>query len=278
MIQVIIPIYHNYDLVYKQIRHWNDQTSKEWTLLFCDNTPIESIKTIPFSNIDLMALRTDMASQQYEQVQNKIKWYTFNEFDGIDGVRHGSVIDYMVKQATTKHVCIQDSDFFWIDSQMLTKAQNYFDLGYDAVGAELFYDDFGYVNDVYPDRAGWKAPCIFGMFVRRDYLLDKTFVCTNYEGKVCKKETGWRVRKAMIDDGLRMIIFNAVKSQAQNGTPCFKSWFYVGVDYPGQVIGFHLIQGSGASSHIADQAYDKMIEFCKVLNDKRIKIINRFFV
>jgi hypothetical protein len=277
MIQIIIPIFHNYDLVYKQIQHWNEIVG-EYELLFCDNTPKEFSKTIPFDNIDLMAIRCDITSIQYTRLKNKIKWYTFTDFDGIDGIRHGSVIDYMVKQATSDFVCIQDSDFFWIDSQILQKVVNYINLGYDVIGAELYYDDFGYVNDVYPDRAGWKAPCIFGMFVKREYLLDKTFISTHYEAKVCKKETGWRVRKAMIDDGLRMIIFNAVKSPLQNNTPCFKSWFYVGVDYPGQIIGFHLIQASGEMSHLANQAYEQMMKLCKLINSNVIKIVNRIFL
>ena len=98
---------------------------------------------------------------------------------------------------------------------------------------------------------------------------------THYEAKVCKKETGWRVRKAMIDDGLCMIVFNACKSPLQFNTPCFKSWFYVGVDYPGQVIGFHLIQASGEMSHLANQAYETMLELCKTINGNLIKIVDR---
>lgn len=276
MIEIIIPIFYNYDLVYKQIKHWNDQTSTEWTLLFCDNTPIADSKMIPIDNVYLMALRCDIQNTEYQQIRDKIKWYTFNEFDGIDGIRHGSVIDYMVKQATTEYIGIQDSDFFWVDPNLIKKVFNYFNIGYDSIGTELFYDDFGYVNDVYPDRAGWKAPCIFGMFVKREYLLDKTFVSTHYEAKVCKKETGWRVRKAMIDDGLKMIVFNAVKTKVQEGTPCFKSWFYVGVDYPAQVIGFHLIQGSGEAMHISQHAYLNLMQICTHLNKNEIKICNRF--
>ena len=276
--EIIIPIFYNYDLVYKQIHHWSQQTSGNWTLLFCDNTHRENSKIVPFDNIDLMVVRCDMSSDRYTQIKDKIKWYTFTDFDGIDGIRHGSVINYMVKQATTEYIGIQDSDFFWLDVEILNKINNYFNLGYDAIGAELYYDDFGYVNDVYPDRAGWKAPCIFSMFTKREYLLDKTFISTHYEAKICKKETGWRVRKAMIDDGLRMIVFNIAKSPLQINTPCYKSWFYVGVDYPAQVIGFHLIQASGEMNHLAEKAYTKMKYIYKLINTQPLKIVNRNFL
>jgi hypothetical protein len=275
--EIIIPIYRNYNLVYKQIYHYSLQTNKDWTILFCDNTPHNEIKTIPFDNIDLMALRSDITSDKYASIKDRIKWSQFNEIDGIDGERHGSTLDYMVKQATTEYIGIQDSDFFWIDEQIIDKALNYFNLGYQAVGAELFYDDFGYVNDIYPGRAGWKAPCVFATFTRRDYLLDKTFICTQYEGHVCKRETGWKVRQAMIDDGLRMIVFHAGKSMLQDGKSCFKSWLYLGVDYPAKVIGFHLIQGSESMMNVAEQSHANLLEIAKHINSRpSIKLVNKF--
>lgn len=277
-IEIVIPIYRTYYLVYKQIYHYSLQTNKNWILSFCDNTPPSECMTIPFDNVELMALRCDLTIDKYIQIKDKIKWHQYSEIDGIDGERHGSVLDYMIKtQCVADYICIQDSDFFWVDDTIISKALNYFNIGYDAIGAELFYDDFPYVNDIYPGRAGWKAPCVFGMFAKLQYLKQHTFICSAYEGSVCKKETGWRVRQSMIDDGLKMIIFPACKSKLQHDKACHKSWIYLNLEYPTLCVGFHLIQGSGVMSHLVEHSYADMMNIIKIVDDNNlfIKIENR---
>lgn len=225
-IDIIIPICNNYFLVDKQIEMWS-KIKGNWTLNFCDNT---------------IGTRYKFDLTKYpSEVQDKIKWFSYSS-NGIDGERHGSVIDYMIKQTSSKIIGIMDSDFIWLNENIIDNILQYFNNGYKCVGAELYYHDFDYVNKMYPSRAGWLAPCIFGMFIDRD-LCTETFICTRHEGMHEYKETGWRMREKLIQEKVDMIIFKAFQFKEFD---CGKSWFYK--DENDNVVGFHLLQGSGRNN------------------------------
>lgn len=224
-VDIIIPICNNYLLVDKQIETWN-KIKGNWTLYFCDNTQ-GRLKEFDFSKYP-------------KETQERVKWFKYDSH-GIDGERHGSVIDYMIKQTNSQIIGIMDSDFLWLNQNILYIAESYFKRGYKCVGAELYYHDFDYVNKMYPERAGWLAPCIFGMFIDRN-LCTETFVCTRQEGHGEFKETGWRMREKLIKENVKVQVFKAFQ---YTEFECGKSWFYKDGE---KVIGLHLLQGSGINN------------------------------
>lgn len=226
-VDIIIPICNNYLLVDKQIEMWS-KIKGNWTLYFCDNTTPNRIVNYDFSKYP-------------KEIQNKVKWFKYSSH-GIDGERHGSVIDYMLKQTTTDIVGIMDSDFLWLDENILSSVKDYYNQGYRCIGAELYYHDFDFVNKMYPERAGWLSPCIFGMFIDKN-LCTETFICTRQEGYNEYKETGWRMREKLIKDGVKVKVFKAFQ---YNEFDCGKSWFYK--DDNDKTIGVHLLQGSGRNN------------------------------
>ncbi len=136
-----------------------------------------------------------------------------------------------------------DSDFLWFDENLLVQIISYFNDGYQCVGAELYYDGFDYVNDMYPERAGWLAPCVFGMFIDRK-LCKQTFICTRSEGYNERRETGWRIREKLIQENIKMNIFKSFQFENEN---CGQSLFYKDV-INNTIVGVHLLQGSGRNN------------------------------
>lgn len=246
-IDIIIPICNNYLLVDKQIETWS-KIKGRWTLYFCDNT-IGGLTKFDFGKYPL-------------EIQKRVKWFKY-DCSGIDGERHGGVIDYMIKQTSSKVIGIMDSDFLWLNENLLYTVESYFKQGYKCVGAELYYHDFDYVNKMYPKRAGWLAPCIFGMFIDR-FLCTETFVCTKQEGHGEFKETGWRMREKLINDNDKVKVFKAFQYKEFD---CGKSWFYKDGE---KVVGVHLLQGSGINNGARSiTILNKLIQNMKQLDLKK---------
>lgn len=216
VIDICMVIYRNYALLTRQFEHWK-WLEGEHRFLVCDNTPAA----------ERQAIVLPPPHQLFVQ-----------EFQGIDGTTHGGALDLLVRQATSPIVGICDSDFFWVKKDILAEVQSHFHQGKQAVGAELWYCDFGYVNEMYPDRAGWLAPCVFGMFLDRRLALSETFVTTPPEGVCLKMETGWRMRKKMIDEKVPRHVYRAFHYPNQ-GDPQVE---YFGT--PEDPVGVHLLKGS----------------------------------
>lgn len=214
MIDICIPIYKNYDLLNLQIEFWN-QIDGEFRLLVCDNTPAEFRKPIKKST-DRMLL-------------------FYSQYSGIDGESHGSTLDFLVENSKTDIVGICDSDFFWLKKDILQKVQKAFDKGCKCYGSELWYGDFDAVNERYPERAGWLSPCVFGMFVDRKLAMEETFVVTSEEGSQLM-ETGWRLRKKIIDEKIPCHVIKAFKENRNTDSVFYES--------PNNPIAFHWIKGS----------------------------------
>ncbi len=239
MIDIIIPLYYNYNLFHSQISNWK-KIKGNYKLLFCDNTPIEH-------SIDLSSFET-----------KNIKIYR-NDSCGIDGERHGGVIDYMIKITTSDIICIMDSDFIWIDCDILSYVKEQFKNGYKCLGAELYYDGYEYVNEMYPERHGSFAPCVFGMFIDKQLALSETFVVTAHEGQNEKRETGWRIRQKIINEKIPNITFPSFQfsKQIRMKSP---SWFYI---CNNKIAGLHLLQGSGRN---ANQTTQMITDHLNIIN------------
>lgn len=245
MIDVIIPVYLNYNLIDYQFKCWR-HIKGDYRLLLCDNTPLHISR-----NIDIP-----------EDFKDKTLLFR-NDSLGIDGERHGRVLDYMIKQTTSDIICIQDSDFFWLDENILEYISRYFKNGYKCVGTDLYYPAFEYVNKLYPERHSCLAPCVFGMFIDRDLALSETFVVTEYEGTKEFKETGWKIRKKIIEENIKSIVFPAIQHPEQKNFNVKNSevpWFYVGNQ---TFLGVHLFGGTSYNINSTDILFHKIYDYFK---------------
>ncbi len=220
MIDICTVIYHNYELLDCQIKQWN-WLSGDHNLIVVDATP-------PF-------WKKNLSEYKCRLVEKYCK--------GSDGESHGEALDLAVRAATTPIVGICDSDFFWTRKDIIPMVEAMFAAGHKCVGAELWYRDFGPVNDMYPERAGYLAPCVFGMFIDRELALSETFVVTKAEG-LKSYETGWRIRKKIIDEKIPCHVFPAFRMPDQ---PDSDVTFFGEVQTharPPKQVGVHFVKGS----------------------------------
>lgn len=236
MIDIIVPVYYNYELLYAQFERYR-KIKGDWRLMVCDNTP-------PGDSLEIKVP---------EDLRERVKLFR-NDSAGIDGERHGGVLDYMVKMCETEIIGIQDNDFFWLDDNILDVVNRYFSKGFKCIGTELYYTGFAYVNEMYPERHGSLAPCVFGMFVTKELAAEQSFVVTRDEGFNQKRETGWRLRKRIIEENIPRVTFPAIQHPAQKtvDVPGIQTpWFYVGNH---GYIGVHLVGGTSYNrSHALEQ-------------------------
>jgi hypothetical protein len=223
MIDIILTVFNNYNLLEYQFKIFKKITG-DFKLLICDNTPIEFKKEIYIP----------------ETLVEKSKIYNYINY-GIDGEKHGDVLDYMVKQTTSDIICIMDLDFFWLDFDILNYINIFFENGYKCVGTELYYNGYDYVNELYPERNSILCPCIFGMFIYKN-LIKYSFVSNQYDANILKKETGWKIREYLINNNFKLKTFDCIKHPIIQSNNNIKNidlpWFYVGNH---KIIGVHLV-------------------------------------
>lgn len=236
MIDVCIAAFANYPLLQTQLRHW-DRIEGDHRLLVCDNTP-ECWRQTGWLDLNH---------------RSTIEVYRQDFPEMFDGVRHGMALDYLVRKTKTPIIGICDTDFFWLDPRILSEIQHLFGLGFRCVGTELWYPGFEVVNQKYPERAGWKAPCVFGMFLDRELALSETFVTTPEEGQDLK-ETGWRLRKKIIDEDIRRCTYRSFQWVDKEVV------FY---GNPNDPIGVHLLKGSSSRGDVVVSAYHAALELVK---------------
>lgn len=218
MIDICIPIYYNYDLLDLQINMWN-RIKGDFRLIFCDNTPL--------------------VHKQPKRAYRNEAITLSSMYGGIDGESHGAALDFLVSNAQTDIVCVQDSDLFWLDKDILSKVQDHFDRGCKSYGVECWYSDFDLTNSLYPERAGWLSPSVMGMFIDRKLAMSETFIVTATEGHKEFRETGWRMCEKIITEKIPCSVIGVneqCKREKRNG-----SIWYGDFDDP---IAFHWIKGS----------------------------------
>lgn len=214
MIDICTVVHKNYQLLDWQVEHWK-KIKGDHRLLVVDNTPPE--------------LR--------QQITQPVT--VFEPDNWFDGVSHGQALDALARLATTDIVGFVDTDFFWLRENIIQGVEILFDAGFRAVGCAGFYPDWQRVLDPkHPDRAGHLAPVVWGMFVDRKLALQETFVCTPQEGAEVR-ETGWRLRKRLIDDKIPTVVFQGGWPEGWTDKEC--CFFY----NKGQPVGVHFLKGSG---------------------------------
>lgn len=214
MIDIGTVIYRNYSLLDMQLDHWK-KIRGEHRLLVVDNTPV---------------------------AERREHDYPILNVSGSDGETHGAALDLLVRTATTDIVGIVDSDFFWLNKEILSEVINYFEQGYKCVGCEGFYPDWQRVLDPrWPQRAGSMAPVCWGMFVDRKLALEQTFIVTSAEGSQIM-ETGWRLRERLIREQIPTVIFSGFYPAGWTDLECC---FFGSAE---RVQGVHYLKGSGGRS------------------------------
>jgi hypothetical protein len=225
MIDVCMVIHKNYELLDLQKKHIS-RLKGATRLLAMDNTPE------PFRK------PTDLPHMTV---------------GGIDGMTHGLVLDELMKVATSDIVCVQDSDFFWLNKNIIEEVENYFKLGFKCVGCAGFYPDWQTNLDPrHPDRAGYLAPVCWGMFVDRKLAMEQTFSVTAEEAATVH-ETGWRLRQRLIQEQIPTVVFQGCYPDGWTDKECC---FFT---HQQKLQGVHLLKGSAGRSALTDQL-PKMIE------------------
>lgn len=226
-IDYLTVCYKNYDLILLQIENFKKLFGTDFNLLLVDNTPnqfknFELLKKIESENPNIKIVNRD---------------YDFNEFDGVS---HGHAIDIGIQNCYNDIICVFDSDFFFLHKNLNEYVLNLFNSGYYAVGCEFndgTTDSTDYI-DKYPENF-IGAPVCYAAFYHIDVAKSSTFKIENSEvienrytnGYI---ETGWRIRKYIIDNKLKGITWKAER----NARPCFFK------NEDNELIGVHYVAGS----------------------------------
>jgi hypothetical protein len=221
MIDIIMPVYYNYDIAELNIKHFSKNIFGDYRLLVCDNTDPS---------------RRDIARfEGFKVLDSNVELFDFPP-SGSDGVNHGTTIDFMKEFTKTDIVGTIDSDFFWLMPEILDYVQELFAEGYLAIGCAGWYPDWqARIDLVHPQRAGHLAPVIWGQFLTKELMAVDTFVCTSEEGGTVH-ETGWRIREYIIKNKIKNKIFPGFFKENQSD----RNWCFFGEEEC--PIGFHVMK------------------------------------
>lgn len=221
MIDYLTIIYRNYDLLDLQIENFKKRFSgKDYRLIVVDNTPdSEKQKIRHKDNIDVIVL--------------------LESVDRFDGISHGQAIDAGLKYCKSSLVCLIDSDFFFLDSNVHDYALEKFSLGYKAFGTAWDDGDGTRIHvKKFPQNFD-NIPAAFGSFWDINLMKSHSWVITPHE---CQEnfstgfvEVGWRIRKCILDNKLKTFSW-------KTDSDCYGDCFFK--NELGQVVGFHYVGGS----------------------------------
>lgn len=218
--------FKNYDLILLQIENFKKLFNKKFNLIIVDNTPNS------FKNYEVIR----KIKSENENIKIINREYENTEFDGIS---HGHAIDIGVSNCLSDIICIFDSDFIFMYKNLESYILDLFNLGYVAVGCEFndgTTDSTKYI-DAYPERFE-NAPVCYAAFYDKKILNSFSFIITNEEVNKNRTdgyiETGWRIRKYIVDNKLKGITWKAER----NTRPCYFK------NEHGELIGIHYVAGS----------------------------------
>lgn len=228
MIDVCLVIHKNYDLLWLQLEQWKNLT--DFRLLIADNTP-------------------PILRQPIGLVSAPHRLFT-HEVMGDDGETHGGTLDFLVKQSESEFVGVCDSDFFIVHPDPWSYIYPYFQRGCQVVGVESLNQ--GWLNrharidaagGIVPSYCykGYTSPCVFCCFFTRSLALSETFVVTHYEGRIERKETGWRFRHKILDANIPNHVIRGFQYPGQE--EILWDSYYFGT--PEEPFGVHLTAGCG---------------------------------
>lgn len=247
MIDYLTVLYKNYDLIDLQLDNFKKRFSKkDYRLIVVDNTPDQEKREIKRSSeIDIIV---DLESR-----------YTF------DGISHGGAIDTGLKYCESKIVCIFDSDFFFLSSDLNSYAYEKFREGYVAVGAE--WDDGSGTRpwvQRFPDKFK-NIPCAFGSFYDLDLAKSESWIITAEEVERNKPEgfieVGWRIRKNIIENHIKTLSWKLSPISDDENFSGYGNCFFENED--SKMVGVHYVAGS----HVRWNS-NTYLEIQKLLNEE----------
>ncbi len=221
MIDYLTVLYRNYDLLDLQLDNFNRRFSnQDYRLIVVDNTPDNEKKEI----------------QRSCEIDTLIKLDSVSTFDGIS---HGNAIDVGLQYCKSNIVCIFDSDFFFLHSNINDYVEKKFNDGYSAVGCS--WDDGDgtrYWTKKFPEKFD-NIPCAFGAFYDIDLAKSSSWIITSQEVNENKSEgfieVGWRIRKNILEDQNKTMSWKT--DSTYYGNCIFKDEF-------DSVMGIHYVAGS----------------------------------
>lgn len=218
-VDICMPVFLNYmilDYQFTQI----EKIFPDFKLFICDSTPWNYRILCKYSG--------------------KIEYFTLDaDISQVDGEIHGRALDALVRRTTSPVICIMDTDFFWLKPSIVSEVLEDFKRGVKCVGCAGWYPDWQkYLDKANPQRQGHMAPVCWGMFINRELALSETFVVTREEADRTT-ETGWRLRRKIIEENIPCKVYPGFKYPDQEDTEIC----YFGT--PEEPVGAHLLRGSG---------------------------------
>lgn len=247
MIDYLTVVYKNYDLLNLQLDNFKKRFSdSDYRLIVVDNTPDKEKKVIERSDeIDLIV--------ELESVP------TF------DGISHGGALDTGLQYCESDIVCIFDSDFFFLNSNLNSYALKKFSEGYVAVGVE--WDDGLDTRpwtQKFPDKFK-DIPCAFGSFYDLNLARSESWIITPEEVEQNKPEgfieVGWRIRKNILKNDLKTFSWKSSTISDSKTFSGYGNCFFE--DEQSNIIGMHYVAGS----HVRWNS-DTYLEIKKLLDEK----------
>ena len=205
MIDIICVAYNNYNLMDKVLSHMKEWVRGDYRLFIADNSSnFDESRMNNFKNINDKVVDVFVPSIPDYMRQPS---HTPGQRSIYDGLSHGLVLDELKAKTESEIVGTLDQDFFWINPDIISYTEQRFAEGYSAVGCAGWYNDWQRLIDpIHPTRAGHLAPAVWGQFISREVAFAETFSVT-LEEMPRYHETGWRVRKYLIDNKLKQDIF-----------------------------------------------------------------------
>lgn len=228
MIDYLTIVYKNYDLLNLQLDNFKKRFSdSSYRLIVVDNTPDTEKKKIERSDeIDIIV--------ELESVP------TF------DGISHGGAINVGLQYCESDIVCIFDSDFFFLSSDLNSYALKKFEEGYVAVGAE--WDD-GLGTRPWVQKFPSKfenIPCAFGAFYDINLAKSESWIITPQEVEQNKPEgfieVGWRIRKNILENNRKTLSWKLSSISDNKNFSGYGNCFFE--DEDSKIVGVHYVAGS----------------------------------
>ena len=228
MIDYLTIVYKNYDLLDLQLDNFKKRFSdNSYRLIVVDNTPDSEKQKIERSDeIDIIV--------ELESIP------TF------DGISHGGAIDIGLQYCESDIVCIFDSDFFFLSSDLTSYALKKFEAGYVAVGAE-WDDGLGTRPWVqrFPDKFE-NIPCAFGAFYDTKLAKSESWIITPGEVEKNKPEgfieVGWRIRKNILENSRKTLSWKLSLISEDKNFSGYGNCFFENED--SEIVGVHYVAGS----------------------------------
>lgn len=211
-IDYLTVCYKNYDLIKFQIENFKNRfNSDDYRLIIVDNTPDEQ------KNKEL--------NNQFRECYIVDLVVELPSTDGrFDAVSHGGAIDEGLKHCNSDIICIFDSDFFILDNNIHEYILDKFKEGYCGVGSPWNCSSVHqtWVNKSPKDFEN--IPICYGSYYSNKLAKSNTWILTNEECNRHKTipnntfiETGWRIRKHILDNNLKTMTWNTSHVDFENG-------------------------------------------------------------